>query len=49
LIGEGGAKHQVRGTERIYLHLVPLTRRFAAPSPVGRGICPEHLSTFRLP
>jgi hypothetical protein len=40
--GEGGPKGRVPH-EKQY-RAVPLTRRFAAPSPFGRGICPKHSS-----
>ncbi len=39
--GEGAAKRRVRGTARNCFHLVPLTRPFGPPSPVGRGNRPE--------
>src|SRR5262252_6182727 len=39
--GEGGPKGRVRGEVP---GSSPLTRRFAAPSPFGRGIRPKHFS-----
>jgi len=41
LKGEGGPKGRVRGKDLISL---PLTRRFAAPSPFRRGIRPGNFS-----
>ena len=41
--GEGGPKGRVRGEGR---NFSSLTRRFASPSPFGRGICPKPVPTF---
>ena len=43
--GEGYHSHFFK-VFPVFFISVPLTRRFAAPSPVGRRICPKHFAIW---